>query len=63
MLRSVYHGSVLLCVFDSLLVSFLSLTGLTGLTARPRLDWTVTHRETVENKLPVLGLLLKPQHG
>lgn len=30
-------------VFDSHLLSSLSLTGS---TARPRLDWTVTHRET-----------------
>lgn len=56
---SVHHGSDLLCVFDSHLLSFLSLTGLTG---RPRLDWTVTHRATDENKPPVLGPLLKSQH-
>ncbi|CDQ80612.1 unnamed protein product [Oncorhynchus mykiss] len=35
---------------------------LTGLTARPRPDWTVTHRATDENKPPVLDLLLKSQH-
>lgn len=59
-LRSVHHGSVLLCVFDSHLLSFLSLTGL---TARPKLDWTVTHRATGENKPPVLrSPLLKSQH-
>lgn len=58
-LRSVHHGSVLLCVFDSHLLSFLSLTAL---TARPKLDWTVTHRATGENKPPVLGPRLKSQH-
>lgn len=58
-LRSVHHGLVLLCVFDSHLLSFLSLTGL---TARPKLDWTVTHMATDENKPPVLGPLLKSQH-
>lgn len=58
-LRSVHHGSVLLCVFDSHLLSFLSLTGL---TARPKLDWTVTHRATGENKPPVLCPPLKSQH-
>lgn len=55
-LRSVHHGSVLLCVFDSHLLSFLSLTGL---TARLKLDWTVTHRATDENKPPVRGPAVK----
>lgn len=58
-LRSVHHGSVLLCVFDSHPLSFLSLTGL---TARPEPDWTVTHLVTGENKPPVLDPLLKSQH-
>lgn len=49
LLRSVHHGLRLLSVFDSHLLSFLSLTSL---TVRPKLDWTVTHRVMVENKPP-----------
>lgn len=55
-LRSVHHGLVLLRVFDSHLLSFLSLTGL---TARPKLDWTVTHKATDENKPPRPGSTFK----
>ena len=54
--RSVHHGSVLLGVFDSHLPSFLTLTDV---TARPRLDWTVTHEAAGENKPPVLEAAVK----
>lgn len=58
----------LLCLGPSIMVwscslsHLLSFLSLTGLTVRPKLDWTVTHRVTDENKPPALGLLLKSQH-